>query len=113
MDPRTALVAVRIARETAALAAALGVKLVDLAPLPVPSLASAGDEQAIEIVRGIGKTFFEKSPEHRMSAQQDVLRGSPLEHAETVGYALDQSRELGVPMPTLDSCYRILAVANS
>jgi 2-dehydropantoate 2-reductase len=111
-DPQTALVVVRIARETAALAAALEIELVDLSPLPVPSIVSASDERAIEIVRGVGKTFFEKSPEHRMSAQQDVQRGSRLEYAETVGYALEKGRELGVPMPTLDSCYRILSVAH-
>jgi 2-dehydropantoate 2-reductase len=112
MDPQTAVVAVRIARETAALAAALKIELVDMSPLPVPSIVNATDERAIEIVREVGKSFFEKSPEHRMSAQQDVLRGSRLEYAETVGYALEKSRELGVPMPTLDSCYRILAVAH-
>jgi 2-dehydropantoate 2-reductase len=111
-DPQTAVVVVRIARETAALAAALKIELVDMSPLPVPSIVKGSDERAIEIVRGVGKTFFEKSPEHRMSAQQDVLRGSRLEYAETVGYALEKGRELGVPMPTLDSCYRILAVAH-
>jgi 2-dehydropantoate 2-reductase len=111
-DPQTAVVAVRIVRETAALAAALKIELVDMSPLPVPSIVNAGEDRAIEIVRGVGKTFLEKSREHRMSAQQDVLRGSPLEYAETVGYALEKSRELGVPMPTLDSCYRILSVAH-
>jgi 2-dehydropantoate 2-reductase len=111
-DPQTAVVAVRIVRETAALAAALKIELVDMSPLPVPSIANAGEDRAIEIVSGVGKTFFEKSPEHRVSAQQDVLRGSRLEYAETVGYALEKSRELGVPMPTLDSCYRILSVAH-
>jgi 2-dehydropantoate 2-reductase len=112
MDPQTALVAVRIARETAALAAALEIELVDASPLPVPSIARASDEAAVEIVRGIGKTFLEKSPEHRVSSQQDVLRGSRLEYAETLGHALELSREVGVPMPTLDNGYRILAVAH-
>ncbi len=111
-DPQTAVVVVRIVRETAALAAALQIELVDMSPLPVPSIVNASEERAIEIVRGVGKTFFEKSPEHRMSAQQDVLRGSRLESAETVGYALEKSRAAGVPMPTLDSCYRILSVAH-
>jgi ketopantoate reductase len=46
-----------------------------------------------------------------MSAQQDVLRGSALEYRETLGHALDKAREHGVPMPTLDTCYRILSVA--
>ena len=112
MDPRTALVVVRIARETAALAEALEIELVDASPLPVPSIVRASDEAAIEIVRGVGKTFLEKSPEHRLSSQQDVLRGSRLEYVETLGHALDLSREVGVPMPTLDNGYRILAVAH-
>jgi ketopantoate reductase len=112
MDPQTAVVVVRIARETAALAAALEIELVDASPLPVPSIVRASDEAAIDIVRGVGKTFLEKSPEHRMSSQQDVLRGSRLEYVETLGHALDLGREVGVPMPTLDNGYRILSVAH-
>jgi 2-dehydropantoate 2-reductase len=112
MDERSALVIVRIVREAAQLAAAMNIELVDMPPLPVPSIVHASDEQAIEIVRGIGQKFLDNSPEHRMSAQQDVLRGSRLEHEETLGYALQKARELGVPMPTLDTCYRILRVAH-
>ncbi len=112
MDPRSALVIVRIARETAALAKALGIELVDGSPLPVPNIARASDAEAIEIVRGIGQNFLEKSPEHRMSAQQDVLRGSRLEYEETLGYALEKGRQAGVPMPTLDNLYRVIAVAH-
>ena len=112
VDPQTALVVVRIARESAALAAALEIELVDASPLPVPSIARASDEAAVEIVRAVGKTFLEKSPEHRMSSQQDVLRGSRLEYVETLGHALELSRDVGLPMPTLDNGYRILSVAH-
>jgi 2-dehydropantoate 2-reductase len=112
MDPQTAVVVVRIARETAALAAALEIELVDASPLPVPSIVQASDDAALEIVRGVGKAFLEKSPEHRMSSQQDVLRGSRLEYVETLGHALELGREVGVPMPTLDNGYRILSVAH-
>jgi 2-dehydropantoate 2-reductase len=112
MDERSALVIARIVRESAALAAAMKIDLVDMPPLPVPSIAKGTDAQAIDIIRDIGQTFFDKSPEHRMSAQQDVLRGSRLEYEETLGYALAKGRELGVPMPTLDACYRIIAVAH-
>jgi 2-dehydropantoate 2-reductase len=112
MDPRTALVVVRLARETAALAAALEIELVDASPLPVPSIVQARDEAAIEIVRGVGSTFLEKSPEHLMSSLQDVLRGSRLEYVETLGHALDLGRKVGVPMPALDNGYRTLAVAH-
>ncbi len=112
MDERSALVIVRIVREAAQLAAAMKIELLDMPPLPVPGIVRASDAQAVEIVRGIGQKFLDNSPEHRMSAQQDVLRGSRLEHAETLGFALDKARELGVPMPTLDTCYRILTVAH-
>ena len=112
MDERSAMVIVRIVREAAALAAAMKVELTDMPPLPVPSIVHGSDAQAVEIVRAIGQKFLDTSPEHRMSAQQDVLRGSRLEYEETLGYALDKARELGVPMPTLDTCYRIIAVAH-
>jgi len=112
MDEQSAMVIVRIVREAAALAAALRIEITDMPPLPVPSIVHGSDAQAIEIVRGIGQKFFESSPEHRMSAQQDVLRGSRLEYQETLGYALQKARELNVPMPTLDVCYRIIAVAH-
>jgi len=112
MDERSALVIVRIVREAAQLAAAMDIELTDMPPLPVPSIVYGSDAQAIEIIRGIGQTFLDNSPEHRMSAQQDVLRGSRLEYEETLGYALAKGRELGVPMPTLDTCYRILSVAH-
>jgi 2-dehydropantoate 2-reductase len=112
MDERSAMVIVRIVREAAQLAEALKIELVDMPPLPVPSIVHGSDAQAIEIVRGIGQKFLDTSPEHRMSAQQDVLRGSRLETEETLGYALRKAGELGVPMPTLDTCYRILTVAH-
>jgi 2-dehydropantoate 2-reductase len=112
LDPQTAVVVVRIARETAALAAALEIELVDASPLPVPSIVQASDEAAVEIVRGVGTTFLEKSPDHLVSSAQDVLRGSRLEYVETLGHALDLGRKVGVPMPALDNGYRILAVAH-
>jgi 2-dehydropantoate 2-reductase len=112
MDERSAMVIVRIVREAAALAAALEIELVDMPPLPVPSIVHASDAEAIAIVRAIGQAFLDKSPEHRMSAQQDVLRGSRLEYEETLGFALARAKERGVPMPTLDTCYRIISVAH-
>jgi len=112
MDERSAMVIVRIVREAAALAAALEIELLDMPPLPVPSIVHGSDADAIEIVRGIGQKFHDTSPEHRMSAQQDVLRGSRLEYEETLGHALRLARENNVPMPTLDNCYRIISVAH-
>jgi 2-dehydropantoate 2-reductase len=112
MDGRSASVIVRIVREAAALAKALEIELVDMSPLPVPAIVRASEAEAIALVTGIGQDFLDKSPEHRMSAQQDVLRGSRLEYEETLGFALQKAREVGVPMPTLDTCYRIICVAH-
>jgi 2-dehydropantoate 2-reductase len=112
VDERSATVIARIVREAAALAAAMKIELVDMSPLPVPGIVRASEAEAIAMIMAVGQNFFEKSPEHRMSAQQDVLRGSRLEHEETLGFALARGRELGVPMPTLDTCYRILSVAH-
>lgn len=112
MDERSASVIVRIVREAAALAAALKIELVDMSPLPVPSIVRATDAEAFAIVKNIGQSFHDKSPEHRMSAQQDVLRGSRLEYEETLGFALEKARALGVSMPTLETCYRIISVAH-
>jgi 2-dehydropantoate 2-reductase len=112
MDERSATVIVRIVREAARLAEAMKIELLDMPPLPVPSIVHGSDAQALAIVRDIGQKFFDNSPEHRMSAQQDVLRGSRLETEETLGYALRKARELDVPMPTLDTCYRIITVAH-
>jgi 2-dehydropantoate 2-reductase len=112
MDERSATVIVRIVREAARLAEAMKIELLDMPPLPVPSIVHGSDAQALAIVRDIGQKFFDNSPGHRMSAQQDVLRGSRLETEETLGYALRKARELDVPMPTLDTCYRIITVAH-
>ncbi len=112
MDERSAMVIVRIVREAAQLAKALDIELTDVPPLPVPNIVHGSDADALAIVQAIGKKFLDTSPEHRMSAQQDVLRGSRLEYEETLGFALTKARETGVPMPTLDALYRIIAVAH-
>jgi len=112
MDERSAMVMVRIVREAAALAAAMKIELTDMPPITVPRIAHATDADGVEVIRGLGQKFLDAAPEHRMSAQQDVLRGSRLEYEETLGYALEKARELGVPMPTLDICYRIISIAH-
>ncbi len=104
MDERSAMIVVRIVREAALLAAAMKIELTDMPPLPVPSIVHGSDAQAIEIIRGIGQKFLETSPDIECRRSEDVLRGSRLEYDETLGYALAKARELGVPMPTLDTC---------
>lgn len=111
-DPNAAQVIVQAAREAKALADAEGLTLEDAAPLPVASIARATNDEGVKLVQAVGRRYRETAPEHRMSAQQDALRGSPLELEETLGFALERARELGVSVPTLITLYRTVLAAH-
>lgn len=111
-DPDAALVAARITREMAALAAALGIALRDQSPLPVAGIAAGDEAAAVRLVQSVGATFQQQAPAHRMSSLQDLLRGRPLELEETVGHALELGRSRRVPMPVTEVCYRLVSTVN-
>ena len=111
-DTNAALVIVRAAREAKSLADAEGITAFDAPPLPVASIARSTDEEAVKLVTAVGQRYRETAPEHRMSAQQDALRGSPLELEETLGYALERAQALGVAVPTLTTLYRTVRAAH-
>jgi ketopantoate reductase len=50
-----------------------------------------------------------QAPTHKISTLQDLERGRRLEFAETLGYAARKGAELGVPLPTITTCYRLIA----
>jgi 2-dehydropantoate 2-reductase len=112
VDPDAALVLVRMTREMGRLAAALGIELTDHANLPAASLCAASEQQAVELITKAGRVYETRSPEHRMSALQDLLAGRPLEVHETLGYALRKGIERGIAMPLLDGFYRVIATAD-
>jgi len=111
-DPDAALVAARITREMAALAAALGIPLRDQSPLPVAGIAAGDEAAAVRLVQAVGASFEQQAPTHRMSSLQDLLRGRPLELEETVGHALALGRAQGVAMPVTEVCYRLVSTVN-
>lgn len=111
-DPDSALVAARITREMATLAAARGIPLRDQSPLPVAGIAAATEADALRLVQEVGASFEAQAPAHRMSSLQDLLRGRPLEVEETVGHALALGERLGVPLPVTETCYRLVATIN-
>jgi 2-dehydropantoate 2-reductase len=111
-DPDAALVAARVTREMAALAATLGIPLRDQSPLPVAGIAAGDEAAAVRLVQAVGATFGQQAPTHRMSSLQDLLRGRPLELEETVGHALALGRAHGVAMPVTEICYRLVSTVN-
>jgi ketopantoate reductase len=42
----------------------------------------------------------------------DLEQGKHLEVEETLGYAVRQSAALGLPTPTMDTCYKLIAGIN-
>ena len=68
--------------------------------------------EAIEHVQRFGARLAERAPAHKISTLQDLERGRRLEVEETLGYAVRKGAELDVPVPTLETCYRLLSGIN-
>ena len=108
-DRDTALIMARIVREAGALARAHGIELVDVASLPAATLCRQSEAEAQATVQQVGAGY---SGGHKVSALQDVEAGRPLEVEETLGFAVARGRELGLAMPTLETCYRVISSIN-
>ena len=113
MDPDAALVLVRLIREMRELAARAGVAaFTDDVVFPVAALCTGTEEAAVARLNAIGAQFRDRSPEHRLSAHQDVDAGRPLEVEETLGHAARTAVQLGLSLPLLDAVYRIAAAID-
>ncbi|HEY0684895.1 MAG TPA: 2-dehydropantoate 2-reductase [Steroidobacter sp.] len=112
-DPDSALLMVRLTREVASLAKALGIPLTDdRALLPIGTVLSGTDAEAVAAVRKVGAEYQAKAPEHRMSSLQDLLAGRPLEIHETLGYVVRKARDLNLSMPLLTSFYALVSAID-
>ncbi|MBV8341496.1 MAG: ketopantoate reductase family protein [Gammaproteobacteria bacterium] len=110
-DPDGALLLAQLVREMGVLARALGISLSDRAILPVASICAGSEDEAVTLIRQVGNEYRTRAPGHRMSSLQDVEAGRPLEVNETLGYACDKARELGLDLPLLE-CFRRLIAAT-
>jgi 2-dehydropantoate 2-reductase len=108
-DADLALVWVRLIQETAALAARLGIPLEDRGPLPAKTLGHAPLAEAVTILQHVGAALEVQAPTLRASTLHDLERGHRLEVEETLGYAVRKGIELGIPLPTVDTCCRLMA----
>jgi len=110
--PDTAAVVARLVRETGLLAVQLGIPLEDREPLPVKTLCSGLLAEAVATIRHFGTVREAEAPAHKHAALEDLERGRRLEVEETLGYAVQKGAELDVPLPTIDTCYRLIAGVN-
>lgn len=109
-DPDAALLLVRLVREMGTLARSLGIALSDHAVLPAAKLCALPESDAVELILRAGNEYRANAPQHRMSSLQDLLAGRPLEVHETLGYAHDRARALGLKLPLLEA-FRALVAA--
>lgn len=111
LDADTALIAARVMRETAAVAIRHGVKLQD-SGFTSEAFINASEEDAIKAVQAHGERMKASAPGFRQSILQDADRNRRLEVNETLDYTLALAKELGVAVPTLDLCCRVLRVVS-
>lgn len=86
--------------------------LADLAFFPVKTLSELSMDDTVSPLRHLGDRWASLIPHQKMSALQDVERGKHLEVEETLGYAVRHSAALGIPTPTMDVCYNLIAGIN-
>lgn len=108
-DPGHAEVLVQAVREMCQLANALGIPIEGDSVLPVSRLITGSVADGVAEVQQVGARMLAHSPDHRMSALQDVLRGTPLEVEDTLGYAVRLAAERGVSMPVMGTLYGLVA----
>src|SRR5262245_51755954 len=105
----TAVVVALLMRETGLLAAKLGIPLEDREPLPVKTLCNLPLPEAVKMIRHLGTVMEARAPAHKVSTLQDLEQGRRLEVEETLGYAVRKGAELGILLPTMETCYRLIA----
>lgn len=111
-DPDGALLMARLMREVGQIASRLGIPLEDAGPIPVKIICSESLPEAVERLQSFGAVMSERAPAHKISTLQDLERGRRLELEETLGYAVRKGTELNIPLPTAETCYRLLAGVN-
>ncbi len=109
-DPDTALLAARIHREVQAIAEAEGAVPQPMPPYTTQEALDASDEAtAARLMLDAGTFFKEEAPNHKHSMLQDLERGKRLEVGETLGDLVARGARLGIPVPTIDAGYRMIA----
>jgi ketopantoate reductase len=111
-DPDGAALVVRLVREVGTIAAALGIPLEDAGLLPIRTLCADDVATAVARVRERGAALGTRAPSHKISTLQDLERGRRLEVEETLGDAVRRAAALGVAVPTIETCYALLAAID-
>jgi 2-dehydropantoate 2-reductase len=108
----TASIVAAIVQELTQLATAQGIVLEDIPLFPTKTLSQLAWDDLVTRIQQMGAQLASQAPLHKMSTLQDAEQGKRLEVEETLGYAVRQSAALGIPTPTMDTCYKLIAGIN-
>jgi Ketopantoate reductase PanE/ApbA C terminal len=61
---------------------------------------------------GVGALVQARAPLLRMSSLHDLEHRRPLEIEETLGYVVTEAATMGLAVPTVDTCYRLMRGLN-
>jgi 2-dehydropantoate 2-reductase len=107
--PDLAWMAATLSREMAHLADKLGIPLLDKGAFSARTLSQGSFEEARQAFQKVGAQMeAQGATAHKVSILQDLERGRRLEYDAMFGYAVRKGAELGVPLPTVEVCYRLI-----
>ena len=111
-EQHTASLEASLLHEIAQIATTRGIALEDVAFFHAKTLSQLSLADTVAHLRHQGEQRASQAPTHKLSALQDLEQGKRLEVEETLGYAVQQGAALGIPTPTMDICYKLIAGIN-
>ena len=111
-DEDGARMVARIMQETAQLPQHMGIPLKTGPLFTFDAISSKDQDALVAFLRRRGEAQSTTAPNFRQSMLQDVDKGKQFEVEETFGYVVRKAEELGLSVPTVETCYRILAGLN-
>jgi 2-dehydropantoate 2-reductase len=111
-DPDSARIVARIMREAAQLPQQMDIPLKSGPPFELELVTSLSEDEVVALLQQRGQAQSKAAPNFRQSMLQDVDKGKQFEVEETFGYTVREAEKLGLVVPTIENCYRILAGLN-
>jgi 2-dehydropantoate 2-reductase len=111
-EAQTASIVAAILQEMTQIATTRAIVLEDISFFPTKTLSQLTFDDLVTHLQQMGDQLASQAPLHKVSTLQDVEQGKRLEVEETLGYAVRQSATLGIPTPTMDVCYKLIAGIN-